>query len=123
MKPAAPEADQPPSSPARKPLQLLRWQARTQELYEELGDGAQLTMVRIPAGSFQMGAAGQEPGRQSNEGPVHEVTLVEFLIGPDPDHPGPVAGGGGVAKGGARLGAGSLKVQGSEPSGGAGELV
>jgi formylglycine-generating enzyme required for sulfatase activity/CheY-like chemotaxis protein len=65
-------------------LQLLRWQARTQVFYEELGDGARLTMVRIPAGSFQMGSAEQELERQSNEGPVHEVTLAEFLIGQTP---------------------------------------
>ena len=84
MEPAAPEPDQPPSPPNQPPLQLLRWQARTQVFYEELGDGARLTMVRIPAGSFQMGSAEQEPGRQSNEGPVHEVTLAEFLIGQTP---------------------------------------
>jgi formylglycine-generating enzyme required for sulfatase activity len=65
-------------------LQLLRWQARTQVFYEELGDGAQLTMVRIPAGSFQMGSANQELGLYANEGPVHEVTLAEFLIGQTP---------------------------------------
>jgi formylglycine-generating enzyme required for sulfatase activity len=62
----------------------MRWQARTQVFYEELGNGAQLTMVRIPAGSFQMGSADQELGRNANEGPVHEVTLDEFLIGQTP---------------------------------------
>jgi formylglycine-generating enzyme required for sulfatase activity len=41
-------------------------------------------MVRIPAGSFQMGSAEQELERQSNAGPVHEVTLAEFLIGQTP---------------------------------------
>jgi formylglycine-generating enzyme required for sulfatase activity len=65
-------------------LQLLRWQARTQVFYEELGHGARLTMVRIPAGSFQMGSADQELGRKANEGPMHEVTLDEFLIGQTP---------------------------------------
>ena len=84
MKPAAAGAAQPPSPPNQPPLQLLRWQARTQVFYEELGDGARLTMVRIPGGSFQMGSAEQELGRQSNEGPVHEVTLAEFLIGQTP---------------------------------------
>jgi len=84
MEPAAPEPDQSPSPPPQKPLQLLRWQARTQVFKEELGDGARLTMVRIPAGSFQMGSAEQELERQSNEGPVHEVTLAEFLIGQTP---------------------------------------
>ena len=84
MKPAAAGAAQPPSPPNQPPLQLLRWQARTQVFYEELCDGARLTMVRIPGGSFQMGSADQELGRQSNEGPVHEVTLAEFLIGQTP---------------------------------------
>jgi len=83
MKPAAP-GDTQPLSPVQPPLRLLRWQARTQVFYEELGNGAQLTMVRIPAGSFQMGSAEQEPGRHANEGPLHTVTLAEFLIGQTP---------------------------------------
>ena len=83
MKPAAP-VDTQPLSPVQPPLRLLRWQARTQVFYEKLGDTASLTMVRIPAGSFQMGSAEQEPGRVANEGPVHTVTLAEFLIGQTP---------------------------------------
>ena len=83
MKPAGP-GDTQPLSPVQPPLRLLRWQARTQVFYEELGNGAQLTMVRIPAGSFQMGSAEQEPGRHANEGPLHTVTLAEFLIGQTP---------------------------------------
>ena len=83
MKPAAP-GDTQPLSPVQPPLRLLRWQARTQVFHEELGEAERLTMVRIPAGSFQMGSAEQEPGRQSNEGPLHTVTLVEFLIGQTP---------------------------------------
>ena len=47
-------ADQPPSPPPQAPLRLLRWQARTQVFHEELGGAERLTMVRIPAGSFQM---------------------------------------------------------------------
>ena len=66
------------------PMRLLRWPARTQVFYEKLGDTASLTMVRIPAGSFQMGSAEQEPGRHVNEGPVNTVTLAEFLIGQTP---------------------------------------
>jgi len=83
MKPAAP-GDTQSLSPAQPPLRLLRWQARTQVFHEELGGGARLTMVRIPAGSFQMGSAEQEPGRHANEGPLHQVTLAEFLIGQTP---------------------------------------
>jgi formylglycine-generating enzyme required for sulfatase activity/CheY-like chemotaxis protein len=83
MKPAAP-GDTQPLSPLQPPLRLLRWQARTQVFYEDLGDGARLTMVRIPAGSFQMGSAEQELGRHDNEGPLHTVSLAEFLIGQTP---------------------------------------
>ena len=83
MKPAAP-GDTQPLSPAQPPLRLLRWQARTQVFHEELGGAARLTMVRIPAGSFQMGSAEQEPGREANEGPLHTVSLAEFLIGQTP---------------------------------------
>jgi formylglycine-generating enzyme required for sulfatase activity len=83
MKPAPP-GDTQPLRTAQPPLRLLRWQARTQVFHEELGGGARLTMVRIPAGSFQMGSAEQEPGRHANEGPVHTVTLAEFLIGQTP---------------------------------------
>jgi formylglycine-generating enzyme required for sulfatase activity/tetratricopeptide (TPR) repeat protein len=74
----APRQDSPP------PMRLLRWPSRTQVFYEKLGDTASLTMVRIPAGSFQMGSAEQEPGRHANEGPVHTVALAEFLIGQTP---------------------------------------
>jgi formylglycine-generating enzyme required for sulfatase activity len=83
MKPAAP-GDTQPLRPAQPPLRLLRWQARTQVFHEELGGGARLPMVRIPAGSFQMGSADQELGRHANEGPLHQVTLAEFLIGQTP---------------------------------------
>ena len=83
MKPAAP-GDTQPLSPAQPPLRLLRWQARTQVFHEELGEAERLTMVRIPAGSFQMGSAEQELGRHANEGPLHTVSLAEFLIGQTP---------------------------------------
>jgi hypothetical protein len=50
MEPAAPEVDQPPSPPPQPPLRVLHWQALTQAVVEDLGDGARLTMVRIPDG-------------------------------------------------------------------------
>ena len=83
MKPAAP-GDTHPLSPLQPPLRLLRWQARTQVFHEELGGAERLTMVRIPGGSFLMGSAEQEPGRHANEGPLHTVSLAEFLIGQTP---------------------------------------
>lgn len=41
-----------------------------------------LEMVRIPAGSFDMGSPDQERGRLANEGPVHHVVLThDFYMG------------------------------------------
>jgi formylglycine-generating enzyme required for sulfatase activity len=42
--------------------QLLRWQSTTQAFREALGDGESLTMLRIPAGRFQMGSPRHEIG-------------------------------------------------------------
>jgi formylglycine-generating enzyme required for sulfatase activity len=43
-----------------------------------------LTMLRIPAGSFEMGAPETEAERTERERPVHLVTLGEFLLGQTP---------------------------------------
>ena len=66
--------------------QLLRWQSTTQALFEALGDGESLTMVRIPAGRFQMGSPMEaaESGRDDDEGPVHGVKMEEFLVASTP---------------------------------------
>jgi formylglycine-generating enzyme required for sulfatase activity len=66
--------------------QVLRWQSTTQAFHEALGDGESLTMVRIPAGRFQMGSPMEaaESGRDGDEGPVHGVELEEFLIASTP---------------------------------------
>jgi len=63
---------------------LLSWQSTTQAFIEPLGNGETLTMVRIPAGSFQMGSPEQESGRDEDEGPVHRVELQEFLMASTP---------------------------------------
>jgi formylglycine-generating enzyme required for sulfatase activity len=41
-------------------------------------------MVQIPAGSFLMGSPPWEAGRNSGEGPQHEVTLQDFWMGQTP---------------------------------------
>ena len=48
-----------------------------------LGDsGADIVMVWIPSGSFQMGSSNGEDDRGSDEGPVHTVTISEgFWLG------------------------------------------
>ena len=48
---------------------------------EELGDGIQLEMVAIPAGSFVMGSPEDEPSRSDRESPQHEVIVSSFFMG------------------------------------------
>ena len=48
----------------------------------DLGGGVTIEMVRITAGTFQMGSPDTEKERNTNEGPVHGVTLSrDFYIG------------------------------------------
>ncbi|EKD55866.1 MAG: hypothetical protein ACD_59C00014G0003 [uncultured bacterium] len=48
----------------------------------DLGNGVTLEMVKILAGTFQMGSQDNEPGRSSDEGPVHTVNITnDFYIG------------------------------------------
>jgi PelA/Pel-15E family pectate lyase len=55
--------------------------ARTMVTLVLPGD-VKLEMVRIPAGSFQMGSPKKERGRSSDEGPVHKVSInYDFYIG------------------------------------------
>jgi len=48
---------------------------------ENLGNGVTMDMVRIPAGTFLMGAAKNEKGARENEYPQHEVSVPEFWMG------------------------------------------
>ncbi len=53
-----------------------------QEITVTLPGGVPLVMVRIPAGTFQMGAPASERNSSSNEQPVHQVTLTQdYFIG------------------------------------------
>ena len=66
-----------------------RWQVKTkpvevQGYQEELAPGVAITMLRIPAGTFQMGSPAQEQQRRDHEGPQHEVKLREFFLGQTP---------------------------------------
>jgi formylglycine-generating enzyme required for sulfatase activity len=69
---------------AAEPWRILRWRSRHQAYREVLAPGVALTMLRIPAGSFQMGATEGEEGSGSGERPVHRVELGEFLLGQTP---------------------------------------
>lgn len=53
-----------------------------EELTIDLPGDVHLVMVRIPAGTFEMGSPDSERGRSSNEGPQHQVTISEdFYLG------------------------------------------
>jgi formylglycine-generating enzyme required for sulfatase activity len=65
------------------------WQQKTERItvsgYEqELAKGIAITMVQIPAGSFQMGSPDTEAERASGEGPQHRVQLQGFFLGKTP---------------------------------------
>jgi formylglycine-generating enzyme required for sulfatase activity len=62
----------------------MRWRSRHWAHREPLAEGVTLTMLRIPAGSFEMGAPQTEAESSDRERPVHRVTLGEFLLGQTP---------------------------------------
>jgi formylglycine-generating enzyme required for sulfatase activity len=51
---------------------------------ECLAEGVELTMVQIPAGSFQMGSPEDEPERLAREGPQHQVSVPSFFMAQTP---------------------------------------
>jgi formylglycine-generating enzyme required for sulfatase activity/uncharacterized caspase-like protein len=53
----------------------------TTTFVEDLGNGHRLEMVRIPGGSFWMGAAVGESGASEHEFPQREVRIGEFWMG------------------------------------------
>jgi formylglycine-generating enzyme required for sulfatase activity len=63
---------------------IMRWRSRHWAHREPLAEGVALTMLRIPAGSFEMGAPQTEAESSDRERPVHRVTLGEFLLGQTP---------------------------------------
>ena len=50
----------------------------------DLGQGVTLDMIQIPGGSFRMGSPEDELERRKNEGPQHQVTVADFLMGKYP---------------------------------------
>ncbi|MDT9247450.1 formylglycine-generating enzyme family protein, partial [Limnospira sp. PMC 1249.20] len=53
-------------------------------IIEDLGNGVTLEMVKIPGGTFIMGAPSGEAGSSYAERPQHRVTIKPFLMGKYP---------------------------------------
>ncbi|MEB3362270.1 MAG: SUMF1/EgtB/PvdO family nonheme iron enzyme [Synechococcaceae cyanobacterium] len=51
---------------------------------EELADGVALTMIQIPAGSFEIGSTTNEAGHSDDESLQHSVRLSGFYLGQTP---------------------------------------
>ena len=60
---------------------LIRKQGECEVYTEDLGNGVRLDMVKVPEGRFRMGAPNGESGRDSDEGPLREVTIRGYLMG------------------------------------------
>jgi formylglycine-generating enzyme required for sulfatase activity len=56
-------------------------QGTAQYFTEDLGNGIELDMIQIPAGSFTMGAPETEEGSEDSERPQHQVTVPSFFMG------------------------------------------
>ncbi len=53
----------------------------TETITLSLGNGVSIDLVKIPSGSFQMGAPASEESSRDNERPQHMVTVPEFWMG------------------------------------------
>jgi formylglycine-generating enzyme required for sulfatase activity len=67
-----------------EPWRILHWRSCQLAYREPLAEGVALTLLRIPPGSFWMGAPEGEEGSSDAERPVHRVTLGDFLLGQTP---------------------------------------
>ena len=66
-----------------------QWQEKQKPItvtgyHEKLAENIAITMIQLPAGEFQMGSPDKEAGRQSYEGPQHQVKLRSFFMGQTP---------------------------------------
>ncbi len=71
--------------PRRKPQLVIKRQPKQGWQYiERLDETLTLALVKIPAGTFLMGAPEEEPESLSSERPQHEVSVSEFYMGKYP---------------------------------------
>lgn len=66
------------------PVNIMRELKQNWQYIEQLGADVMLELVKIPAGSFVMGASEEELESHSSERPQHEVTVSEFYMGKYP---------------------------------------
>ena len=72
-------------APGGKPSWRLERRSLQVPTYRQgLAEGVELTMVQIPAGSFQMGSPEGEGMRSDSEGPQHQVSLPSFFMAHTP---------------------------------------
>jgi formylglycine-generating enzyme required for sulfatase activity len=86
----------PPKPPFRKPQPPFPGQSQqqgwiqvkerrsAQGYIEKLGDSLQFIMIKVPDGSFMMGAIESEEGSPDQERPIHQVTVKSFFMGQYP---------------------------------------
>ncbi|MEB3220013.1 MAG: formylglycine-generating enzyme family protein [Nostocales cyanobacterium 94392] len=65
-------------------LIINRRRQQNQYFSEDLGNGVELEMVKIPGGTFTMGAPKKEKDSRGNERPQHQVTVPTFFMGKYP---------------------------------------
>ena len=63
------------------PLQIQRRKITVQHFTEDLGGGIGMDMILVNGGTFIMGSPDDEPEREDDEGPQHEVTVLTFVMG------------------------------------------
>ncbi|MEA5581177.1 SUMF1/EgtB/PvdO family nonheme iron enzyme [Nodularia harveyana UHCC-0300] len=62
-------------------IQRNDYSGKAEGFTEDLGQGVKLEMVKIPGGTFMMGASNKEEGSRDNERPEHQVTVPDFYMG------------------------------------------
>ncbi|EKD08075.1 serine/threonine protein kinase [Arthrospira platensis C1] len=67
-----------------KGREINRRTGQAECIIEDLGNGVTLEMVKIPGGTFIMGASSGEAGSYNTERPQHRVTIKPFLMGKYP---------------------------------------
>lgn len=64
-----------------KNLKIIKYPGEAERSIEDLGNGVTLEMIKIPGGSFIMGAPKDEEKSRHNERPQHKVNIKPFFMG------------------------------------------